>query len=102
MPGLAAITRIAGFCGAVMLVLTMALLAMLAVCSVTWRWSFPDILPATLSWRFWGRAGQIAAGPLATTLVVALASTVAALTAAIAWPKAEDRRAAPVPPGPRR
>lgn len=94
VPGLAAITRIAGFCGAVMLVLTMASLAMLAVWSVTWRWSFPDILPATLSWRFWGRAGQIAAGPLATTLIVALASTAAALTAAIAWLEAEDRRAA--------
>lgn len=93
--GLAAITRIAGFCGAVMLVLT---LASLAVWSVTWRWSFPDILPARLSWRFWGRAGQIAAGPLATTLVLALASTAAALTAAIAWLDAEDRCAAPRAP----
>ena len=98
LPGLAIATRIAAVCGGAMLAMTLASLAVLAVWSVTWRWSFPDILPEALSWRFWARAGQIAGGPLMMTLIVALISTALALTAAIAWLEAEDRRAAPRAP----
>jgi putative thiamine transport system permease protein len=98
LPGLGLILRVAAIAGAMLLVLTGAALAVLLIWSVTWRWQFPDLLPETLSLRFWMRAGPTIGGPLLTTVMLALSSTAAALITAIGWLEAEDRRASPRAP----
>ena len=97
-PGLVLILRLSAIAGAVIFTLTGAALLMVLVWSVTWRWQFPDLLPESLSLRFWMRAGPTAGGPLVTTVLLALFSTAAALITAIGWLEAEDRRASPRAP----
>lgn len=67
-------------------------LAALLLWSFAWRWSFPDVLPSTFTlcqWSDvqggWGRA-------LGNSLLIALGATLLAVTLAILWLEAEDRR----------
>jgi putative thiamine transport system permease protein len=71
-------------------------LAVLAVWSVAGLWSFPALLPETVQAGTWSRALAGAAGPLATTAIVAAASTALALVLVVALLEAV-RRAAPGP-----
>ncbi|WAJ28986.1 ABC transporter permease [Antarcticirhabdus aurantiaca] len=55
----------------------------LALWSVAGFWSFPDLLPPSLSGRTWSAALRSAAGPLGTTLALGLLSAGAAVLLAI-------------------
>src|SRR5690606_20086970 len=52
--------------------------------SVAGLWPFPDLLPSSFTWKSWAQAVSSIDGPLATTLTVALASTVLATLIVIA------------------
>lgn len=54
-------------------------LATLAIWSVAGLWQFPDALPGSFTLRSWIAQAPRMAGPLATTLIVAAASTVLAV-----------------------
>ncbi|MGH6809504.1 MAG: ABC transporter permease, partial [Ensifer adhaerens] len=58
-------------------------LGLLALWSIAGLWPFPDSLPASLTLRTWGRALAELAGPLATTVTIALLSSLVALAIAI-------------------
>ncbi len=66
-------------------------LALLGLWSVAGLWQFPATLPATLSARTWEQAAPAMMRPLATTLIVAVAATVAALAIALLCLRREDR-----------
>lgn len=63
----------------------------LGLWSVAGLWQFPDTAPASLSLRTWRQAAPAIAGPLATTLVVALGATAAALAVTLLCLSREDR-----------
>ena len=65
-------------------------LAALAVWSVAWRWPWPLLLPADWSGAAWARPGDWG-GALAASLLLAGASTLAALALAVAWLESGDR-----------
>jgi len=79
--------------GLTMLLMALGTLAMasLLVWSLAWRWPWPMLLPDSWSLRAWGTPGTGWARALTTTIVLALASTAAALVLAIAWLEGEDR-----------
>ncbi|WP_414735946.1 ABC transporter permease [Ensifer adhaerens] len=58
-------------------------LGLLALWSIAGLWPFPDSLPASLTLRTWGRALAELAGPLVTTVTIALLSSLVALAIAI-------------------
>lgn len=66
-------------------------LAMLALWSVTWRWSFPGLWPDSLSLRVWMRPETGWGLAAANTLVIGVATTALAVALAIAWLEGEDR-----------
>lgn len=68
---------------------TLAMLSLL-VWSVAWRWPWPDLLPESWSLRAWMAADRWDMA-LVNTVILALASTGAALLLAIAWLEGEDR-----------
>ncbi len=72
--------------------LVAAALAGLAVWSLAGSWRWPDPLPATWRPGAWGAALPGLAGPAATALVAALASTALALALAIGCLEYEARR----------
>jgi putative thiamine transport system permease protein len=63
----------------------------LLIWSVAWRWTFPDILPQSWSLRAWLSPQTGWGRALGNTVVLALATTAASLTLAIAWLEGEDR-----------
>ncbi|MEZ5809933.1 MAG: ABC transporter permease subunit [Rhizobiaceae bacterium] len=65
-------------------------LVTLALWSFAGLWQFPDALPKSFSFRTWMQAGPRIAGPLATTLVVAVLSTLIAAALAILCLMRED------------
>lgn len=72
-------------------------LAMLALFlwSVTWRWSWPLMLPESWSVRAWVSPNTGWAPALAQTLALALTTTALSLALAIAWLEGEDRAQMP-------
>jgi putative thiamine transport system permease protein len=66
-------------------------IASLALWSLAGQWTFPDALPSTLSLRTWARHAPALAEPLADTLLIAAAATLAALLLTIACLEAEHR-----------
>jgi putative thiamine transport system permease protein len=66
-------------------------LALLGLWSVAGLWQFPASLPATLTSRTWEQAAPAMVRPLATTLVVALGSTAAAVAIVLLCLRREDR-----------
>ena len=66
-------------------------LAGLAVWSLAGFWSFPEVLPQTLTWRSWARHGPDLIAPTADTLTVATAATGLALFLSLACLEAEHR-----------
>lgn len=58
-------------------------LALLALWSIAALWPFPDNLPTHFTFRTWGRSLAALAGPLATTITVALLSSLVALAIAV-------------------
>lgn len=83
-PGLAAV-----LVGGLLTLATLALLA-LAVWSLAWRWSFPQLLPESWSLKFWLASGRWGAA-LGMTLWLAMASAALSVALAILWLEAEDR-----------
>jgi putative thiamine transport system permease protein len=73
----------------VMLVLLSLLV--LALWSITWRWSFPDALPTSWSYNYWLQLITNVPLALQHSLIVALISSGLALTLAIAWLEVQDR-----------
>jgi putative thiamine transport system permease protein len=67
--------------------------AVLALWSVTWRWPFPDPLPAALSLRPWGMATGLSAAVWNTAMIGA-ASAALALVLAVLWLEAGRARRA--------
>ncbi|MCR4269236.1 ABC transporter permease [Nitratireductor sp. ZSWI3] len=65
-------------------------LATLALWSVAGLWQYPDVLPSSFGLRNWMRVLPHLAGPLGTTLLVGLASTLAAAIIAILCLARED------------
>ncbi len=65
-------------------------LIVLAIWSLAGLWQFPDLLPKTLSFRTWIKAGPRISGPLATTLSVAALSTIIAAALALLCLMRED------------
>ena len=63
----------------------------LAVWSVAWRWSFPQLLPESWSLQAWSDPAGLWLGALVNTAGLALITTALALTLAIAWLEGEDR-----------
>ncbi len=66
-------------------------LASLALWSVAGPWTFPDALPQALTLGTWARHGPALPGPLADTLLIAAAATLAAMALSIACLEAEHR-----------
>lgn len=66
-------------------------LAVLALWSVAGLWQFPDALPRELTLRSWQAAAPRIAAPLATTLIVAVAAAVLAVTLVLMCLVREDR-----------
>lgn len=66
-------------------------LLVLAIWSITWRWSFPNFLPEQWSYDFWLQL--LTQWPLALqhSLVLALMSSSLALLLAVAWLEVQDR-----------
>lgn len=58
-------------------------LGLLALWSVAGLWPFPDSLPTSLTFTTWERAIGVLSGPLATTIAIALLSSLTALAIAI-------------------
>ncbi|CAM3627990.1 ABC transporter permease [Parendozoicomonas haliclonae] len=61
------------------LLLAFLSLLIIVIWSFSWRWRFPDLLPADLSLRVWSRYFDGVYEPLFSTLTIALASTVLSL-----------------------
>ena len=66
-------------------------LLVLALWSITWRWSFPDALPTSWSYGYWLELMTQVPVALQHSLIVALMSSGLALTLAIAWLEVLDR-----------
>ena len=66
-------------------------LLVLALWSITWRWSFPDALPASWSYGYWLQLMTHVPSALQHSLIVALMSSGLALTLAVAWLEVQDR-----------
>jgi putative thiamine transport system permease protein len=66
-------------------------LLVLALWSITWRWSFPDALPTGWSYNYWLQLITHVPLALQDSLIVALISSGLALTLAIAWLEVQDR-----------
>ncbi|MFT7376173.1 MAG: putative thiamine transport system permease protein, partial [Oceanospirillaceae bacterium] len=66
-------------------------LLVLALWSITWRWSFPDALPTGWSYNYWLQLITHVPLALQHSLIVALISSGLALTLAIAWLEVQDR-----------
>lgn len=77
----------------VLLLMMIGALAMLAlaVWSLAWRWTFPQLLPESWSLQSWMSHARQWAEPLANTLWLAVLTTALSLMLAIAWLEAEDR-----------
>jgi putative thiamine transport system permease protein len=66
-------------------------LLVLALWSVTWRWSFPDALPTSWSYNYWLQLITNVPLALQHSLIVAFISSGLALTLAVAWLEVQDR-----------
>lgn len=66
-------------------------LAGLSLWSVAGAWQFPDALPDTLTLRTWTTAGPDLGATAATSLTIAVSSTLAALALTLSCLQAEDR-----------
>ena len=66
-------------------------LLVLALWSITWRWSFPDALPTSWSYRYWLQLITHVPLALQHSVIVALMSSGLALTFAVAWLEVQDR-----------
>ena len=66
-------------------------LLVLALWSITWRWSFPDALPTSWSYNYWLQLITHVPIALQHSLIVAFISSGLALTLAIAWLEVQDR-----------
>lgn len=67
-------------------------LAGLALWSFAGSWTFPDLLPQTLTFTIWQRAGMGLTATTLTTLALALASALVALALVLALLEAEARQ----------
>ncbi len=76
---------------AALMLLGAAAMASLLVWSLAWRWPWPAVLPDGWSLRAWATPGAGWADALVATVILAAASTSAALILAIAWLEGEDR-----------
>ncbi|RKF08590.1 ABC transporter permease subunit [Oceaniradius stylonematis] len=65
-------------------------LGVLALWSVSGLWQFPSALPDALTWRTWQRTGPALSGPLATTIIIALAATAISVAIALACLQREN------------
>ena len=65
-------------------------LGVLALWSVSGLWQFPSAFPDALSWRTWQRTGPALTGPLATTIIIALAATGISVAIALACLQREN------------
>lgn len=63
----------------------------LGLWSLAWRWAWPQILPQEISLRAWAEGTASWGVPLKNTLVIAGASTAAAVILALAWLEGADR-----------
>ncbi len=86
-PGLKLVSAVA----VAVMTLGMLALAALAVWSVAWRWSWPEALPESWSWRVWIAPGTGWGRAAGATLTAGLASTGVSLMLAVAWLEGEDR-----------
>jgi len=77
---------------AILILLFLGLLALivLGLWSVTWRWSFPDILPASWSSVYWWELLTHWPSALQNSLVLALSSSSLAMLLAMAWLEMQD------------
>ena len=66
-------------------------LVVLAVWSMTWRWSFPDALPTSWSFSYWLQLTTHVPLALKHSLIMAFFSSGLALTLSIAWLEVQDR-----------
>lgn len=80
----------AGIVGALLL-LGLLSLAALTLWSLTWRWSFPDVWPESLSLHTWARPGAGWGLAALNTLVIGFVTTALALALAVAWLEGEER-----------
>ncbi|KFE34802.1 ABC transporter permease [Thioclava atlantica] len=88
---------IGGWPAAVGGVLTLGSLGALVLWSLASIWRFPEAVPARLSLQRWAAADW--AGPFATSLALAVASTALALMLAVLWLESEDRAGRRLPLG---
>ena len=86
-PGLLALTAATGG----LMVLGAVAMLSLVIWSVTWRWSWPMLLPESWSLQAWMSPTTGWARALANTVIIALTSTGLSLLLAIAWLEGEDR-----------
>ncbi|MEO8241438.1 MAG: ABC transporter permease [bacterium] len=75
------------------LLMAAGLIAMLSLVtwSLSWRWTFPDLLPASWSLKPWAAHSGDWTRALNRTLILALTTTCLSLVLAMAWLEGEDR-----------
>lgn len=88
--GVPIVRVLAGVTG-ILVVLSVLSIAALLIWSVAWRWPWPLLMPDSWSARAWIGSAAGWSDALATTLVLAFASTGLSLLLAIAWLEGEDR-----------
>jgi len=66
-------------------------LLVLALWSITWRWSFPDAFPTNWSYRYWLQLMTHVPLAVQHSIIVALMSSGLALTLSVAWLEVQDR-----------
>ena len=76
--------------GTALMTAGMASLAVLAIWSLTWRWTFPRALPDRWSLQGWLTPGRGWGDAALTTAGIGLGATLLALALAVAWLQAED------------
>lgn len=93
---LAAPRRLAALASAALAFTYVAILAILAVISITPRWSYPRLLPDAFDLSVWTRALSDPV-PLVLSLLLGLTTTAVALALAVLWFETQPRRRDPWP-----
>ncbi|MDO6764509.1 ABC transporter permease [Agarivorans sp. 1_MG-2023] len=76
------------------LLLVLSLL-IIVIWSFTWRWRFPDALPAQWGWHYWQQAGSYLYTPLLNSLSIALLSSASSLVLVVGCLEYQLKQAQP-------
>jgi putative thiamine transport system permease protein len=85
-----ALWAVSGLVAGLMVLGALAIVSLL-VWSFAWRWSFPQALPQSWSFKGWANPGGGWGRALQATVFIGVSSTLGSLLLAVAWLEGEDR-----------